>query len=446
MKNNSNLFAAGQSPIQTPRAVAAWTETPNWILDEAAPTLDGAPLKVLLYITRRTRGFHRESDAISLDQFTGGIVTHDGRQLDHGCGVRNRSTVVKALGALEHRGYIGRAHGRPGRGKDATTLYFLREPATDASPRGPVSAPHPASVGNAGVQSAHPNGVHSAHPQKKGVKQSSYENDTIAPAREKQKDHGATMAVTVDQDTPLQPQPAETTDSAPPSSPPSASMPLADDTGVQAITLAIGALSVELGDQTPQASQTHAQTVRRAAALSAPAFLALLGEAASRTRAYKPGISARQRDGRMKAMPYLFAVLHDLLDHQHTDTSGSGECAPLPLSVAPGVGSVADDDVLPEGDPTWRAALAEVRTSVTAENYERWFKPTSVIRHDEKRNELFIAVPDAFHQQWLDRRLRGCIERALARVVPEVRVTFVVVDPTTPAEGNPARSTTVQDV
>jgi len=39
---------------------------------------------------------------------------------------------------------------------------------------------------------------------------------------------------------------------------------------------------------------------------------------------------------------------------------------------------------------------------------------------------LRVGVPDSFTQQWLDKRLRGPIERALARAAPSVRVAFEV--------------------
>ena len=60
------------------------------------------------------------------------------------------------------------------------------------------------------------------------------------------------------------------------------------------------------------------------------------------------------------------------------------------------------------------------------ENYARWFSLTRVL--DDDGATLRIAVPDAFHQQWLDRRLRPVVERALARIAAGVRVEFVVAE------------------
>jgi hypothetical protein len=44
--------------------------------------LSGGELKVLLYICRRTFGFRKDSDSISLTQISKGITTKAGRVLD----------------------------------------------------------------------------------------------------------------------------------------------------------------------------------------------------------------------------------------------------------------------------------------------------------------------------------------------------------------------------
>jgi len=77
---------------------------------------------------------------------------------------------------------------------------------------------------------------------------------------------------------------------------------------------------------------------------------------------------------------------------------------------------------------TWRAALVELRAELTPENYARWFAPTRVVADtdDDAAAVLRIAVPDTFHHQWLDRRLRGVIERILARIGAQMSVEFVV--------------------
>jgi len=102
------------------------TPLPDEIYDVWAPRLGEAELKVLLYIVRRTLGFRKGSDAISLTQFLEGIVARDGRVLDHGCGVKSRPNVVRALKGLEDKGLIRVGKRRAAAGDRDVTIYALR--------------------------------------------------------------------------------------------------------------------------------------------------------------------------------------------------------------------------------------------------------------------------------------------------------------------------------
>ena len=75
---------------------------PDQLFDELLHRLSGAELKVLMYIIRRTFGFKKQSDDISLAQLVGGIKTKDGRILDRGTGL-SKSSVVRALNSLEKK-------------------------------------------------------------------------------------------------------------------------------------------------------------------------------------------------------------------------------------------------------------------------------------------------------------------------------------------------------
>lgn len=78
-----------------------YTPVPDELFDELLTRLNGAELKTLLYIARRTFGFKRDSDNISLSQMLKGITTKDGRRLDGGTGVSNpRCCVHCARSAL----------------------------------------------------------------------------------------------------------------------------------------------------------------------------------------------------------------------------------------------------------------------------------------------------------------------------------------------------------
>jgi hypothetical protein len=64
-----------------------YTPVPDELFDELLSILSGAELKVLLYIVRRTFGFKKLHERISLSQIRRGITTRDGRVLDRGTGL-----------------------------------------------------------------------------------------------------------------------------------------------------------------------------------------------------------------------------------------------------------------------------------------------------------------------------------------------------------------------
>ncbi len=80
------------------------TQIPNVVLDLLNPRLPDTEARVMTYICRRTFGFHKESDRISLSQFIGGIKV-DGKVKDYGSG-SGRPAVVEALRNLTKAGAI----------------------------------------------------------------------------------------------------------------------------------------------------------------------------------------------------------------------------------------------------------------------------------------------------------------------------------------------------
>ena len=81
------------------------TQVPNIVLDLIIPRIPEAEGRCLLYICRRTFGFHKEADRISFSQFIDGIKTKDGKILDHGAGLA-RASVAKGLKNLTRSGLI----------------------------------------------------------------------------------------------------------------------------------------------------------------------------------------------------------------------------------------------------------------------------------------------------------------------------------------------------
>src|SRR5207249_4831760 len=99
-------------------------------------------------IIRRTFGWKKDSDNISLSQLTTGIRARDGSQRDHGTGLP-KSTVALALKSLvAKRILLSHRNSSPERGHEPTTyqLRFKGDPLSNHRTRGSPS------VGQALVQ------------------------------------------------------------------------------------------------------------------------------------------------------------------------------------------------------------------------------------------------------------------------------------------------------
>ena len=78
---------------------------PDEFIDFIMPYLKESELKVMLYIFRRTYGFRKFFDKISINQLINGIKKKDGTQLDNGTRMA-RNSVLLALRNLEFIGLI----------------------------------------------------------------------------------------------------------------------------------------------------------------------------------------------------------------------------------------------------------------------------------------------------------------------------------------------------
>ena len=100
------------------------TQVPDAFFDVVAPELTEAELRVALYIIRRTFGFKKDTDDISLRQMVCGITTKDGRVLDRGTGLK-KSAVANALNGLERKGVIVSRRNRSAERGNEPTTYAL---------------------------------------------------------------------------------------------------------------------------------------------------------------------------------------------------------------------------------------------------------------------------------------------------------------------------------
>jgi hypothetical protein len=115
---------SGSKPPFQGYASPNYTPVPDELFDDQLPDLSGAELKVLLYIIRRTFGFKRESDNISLSQMLHGLRTRDGRGLDRGVGL-SKKTLLLAIKSLEEQNIILTQRRRSQEKGDEATGYRL---------------------------------------------------------------------------------------------------------------------------------------------------------------------------------------------------------------------------------------------------------------------------------------------------------------------------------
>ena len=101
------------------------TPTPDEIFDVWLPELSLSELRVLLYIVRRTFGFRKDADAISLSQLTNGIIKRTGDVLDRGTGL-SRPSVFRAVQNLEEKGLIEVHRTMAEDGVNEINIYSLR--------------------------------------------------------------------------------------------------------------------------------------------------------------------------------------------------------------------------------------------------------------------------------------------------------------------------------
>jgi hypothetical protein len=159
--------ALGATPFRGFRS-PNYTQVPDELFDELLSVLSGAELKVLLYIIRRTFGFKRDADAISLSQMMSGIVTHDGDRLDRGVGL-SKPTLLQALRSLEGNNIIETRRQRSAERGDEPTIYQLKFAGDDAlaSDSGPVVKKLDQGV----VKKRNPPVVKKSAPQETGLQQ-----------------------------------------------------------------------------------------------------------------------------------------------------------------------------------------------------------------------------------------------------------------------------------
>jgi len=141
------------------------TQIPNEVFDTLMSKLSGGELKVLLYICRRTFGFRKDSDRISLTQIAHGITTKAGRVLDQGTGLSKRH-VITALKTLEKRNIIKVSRTIDETGLHEINTYSLNivDAASGVGTKCPHGVVNPSSPG--GGEKSTPEVVNASSPTK----------------------------------------------------------------------------------------------------------------------------------------------------------------------------------------------------------------------------------------------------------------------------------------
>lgn len=118
------------------------TIIPDDFFDVLMPELNEPEMRVLLYIFRRTFGFKKSSDDISLRQMVDGITTHEGRVLDRGAGVSKASAVRGVKGLIEKGIIVAQRNSSLEKGNLPTTYAVrFRQTALPGAIPAPQSTP-----------------------------------------------------------------------------------------------------------------------------------------------------------------------------------------------------------------------------------------------------------------------------------------------------------------
>jgi len=426
-----------------PFARPTTTATPDEIFEEWVHVLRHGELLALLYIVRRTLGFKKEQDSISYTQFLHGIVTREGKVLDRGCGITSRTTLAAALRRLEELRLIRSDKMQDARGDRATTRYSLwfagdddQGAADHAVAEGQTTAARVTVPARGGARTVPPpyadrttGGTIRVLPVVRG----SYPQQTVETTN-------TTQQTVLSKRTPTVVHVASPLDSTDSTTSTGELTSTAMGESPSPVATAVAHLSAEFGDDAPRASQTRVANMQRAAGLDDADLRPLLDEAAAIARSQAGAITKRGRGGEIVRMPYLLATLRDLVDAPGDTVSRAatgGASAPTLAPFAPSGPGVLGGAAASTGDDppadsaaaaVWRAVLGEVREVLTPENYAVWFAPACALALEG--DVLRVAVPTAFHADWLTHKLGGRVRQALERTgQARVRVAYDIVEP-----------------
>src|SRR2546426_1006400 len=72
---------------------------------------------------------------------------------------------------------------------------------------------------------------------------------------------------------------------------------------------------------------------------------------------------------------------------------------------------------------TWQQVLDIVEKKINQQSYNTWFKPTQLIKRDDKA--LYVRVPNAFFQDWLNDHIDVVLEAARLTGIGDINVIYI---------------------
>jgi hypothetical protein len=331
---------------------------------------------VCSYIVRRTFGWKKASDRISLEQICRGIVRRDGSRLDHGTQL-DRKTAIKALRGLETKGVIvaqrnyseargfeATSYGLRFRGQPPTRTLVEKLPQGDEGPgdnlhQGPGDAIHqpPGEDLHQASGAIPPAPVASGHPQPTSGPSNNQTSGQVSKG--KHQTRGRARA-------------------------PGAN-----------------------GEEAGASRSVPAAAEQDSASAAAPV-------AGGQDGALMPRPATGGRDSVSAAGGQDGASAAALAVGENGATEGAVVSAPLPGMER----STSEADAA-----IWGTVLARLEQQMTAANYQTWLADTRPL--GRRGATLVVGAPSGFVRDWLQTRFRALVRRALQEAAPSLSdVTF----------------------
>ena len=86
---------------------------------------------------------------------------------------------------------------------------------------------------------------------------------------------------------------------------------------------------------------------------------------------------------------------------------------------------------------TWQQVLDIVEKKINQQSYNTWFKPTQLIKRDDKA--LYVRVPNTFFQDWLNDHIDVVLEAAQLAGIGDINVIYITEKGPTELAGFPSQ-------